>query len=103
MENIEDIEFDLLLKEKRHKEIIQVLSKILGKLETNSISKSIELSINKLVDKATDEDIPSSISSLGKVIVNKLEELKNPKPQEWKFKITRDNAGYISELIANRK
>jgi cell surface protein SprA len=103
MENEFDIEFELLLKEKRHKELIKLLSKILTNLETDSISKSIELSINKLLDKSINDDLPSSISSIGKIIIDKLEELKNPKPQEWKFKIIRDNAGYISELIGNRK
>jgi len=102
-EELEDMEFNLLLNEKRHKELIEVLKKILLKLETTSVSKAIEVSINKLLDNTAKTDIPSSITAIGKVIVDKLEELKTTRNKEWKFKIERNDLGYISSVIAKQE
>ena len=103
---LEDIEFDLLLKEKRHKELIDVLKKILLRLDSDSISKSIEKSISLLITKDSnklDKEIPSSIVSIGNAIIKKIEEINKVQTKEWVFSIERNTYGYISSVIAKQK
>ena len=96
---IEDLQFDLLLQEKRHKELIKILTAILKNIETadtDSTKAAIELLLQKT------NDIPSSIQSIADAIMTRIEKM-NSKQSEWIFDISRDSYGYITTLTAKKK
>lgn len=96
---IEDLQFDLLLQEKRHKELIKILTAILKNIETADTDSTKE-AITILLQKTN--DIPSSIQSIADAIMTKIEKLHSTK-SEWIFDITRDSYGYITTLTAKKK
>lgn len=102
METIDKVKFELLLKQKYHKELIQLLTQILESLSVDN-STEVNSSMNDLmlVIKESNEKIPLAILSIVDVIVQKLEELKNKPKEKWIFKVTaRDLAGNIDTVIA---
>ena len=105
MDVIEDIQFENLLKEKQHKQLLTILGKILkeiGDNKTVTIDKvTSEIDLEGLKNMLTFTDIPIAIKSLGDILVEKLGELK--RPNDWHFKINRDNSGYIVSVDAKQK
>jgi hypothetical protein len=89
----EDIEFDRLIQDKRYKELIGVLTKVLDKLDTLN-KEDTKDSMERLLSKVG--EITPAIKVLAKVIIEQLK----PKNKEWYFEITRNSQGYITEIIA---
>lgn len=90
-----------LLEEKRHNELIDVLSDMSVKLETSNITDSMELLIKTTSDSNT---VPESIKALTKALSSKIDSLKdvyNNKLDKWKFNVFRDTNGYINIVTAN--
>lgn len=126
----DDIKFEQLLNEKRHKELINSLTIIVSELKKEkkdgAVIAAIEKqsqAINKFVEviraipvPATPEvnvevnqaEIVSSIERMGKLILQELRDLKTIlgieiKPSEWEFKVNRNSAGYIESVKASIK
>lgn len=108
----EDIEFNELLKEKRHKDIMTLLTNILKEItnkefniETTTLDISkLEKAIKNINIKQPDlSEIPKSITLLGESIVNKIELIKNDKPKQWIHTIKRDSQGLIKNIISKSK
>lgn len=100
MEDLDDKEFNDLIKEKRFNEVIAILNKILknlGSIDKNILTHFME---NTLLDKSSNLESNKSIELIGNNIINKLEELNNKSSKEWSFNITRDERGYIESINA---
>lgn len=107
----ESKEFEMLLAEKRHKEIIGLMNKIIDKLDTPSSNPEVTLdttnlekalkSLKMTTEVKADDSVPNSIKAIGDVIVKKIEEIKTEKkPTEWTFDIKRSNNGLIKTVKA---
>lgn len=100
-----DKNFELLLVQKNHKELIKKLDSVLKELmktgDTTLDLSGIEASIAKINVKSKTEDIPKAILALGDVIVKKIKGLEKKQITEWVFKIERDNEGYIDKVKAS--
>jgi hypothetical protein len=93
--------FELLLKQKNHKEVILLLTKILEKFPETE-----ESSIKEVLDmmKKYTESIPIAIVSIANILSKKLDELKNRPKENWEFTVTaRDFQGNISTVTAKQK
>lgn len=103
---IEDKNFELLLSQKKHNELIVKLDAILKELINNKgeamDTQKIEDAIKKMTVKSEIEEIPKSILALSEVIVSKIQEL-NTKESEWTFNIERDSDGFIEVVKAKSK
>ena len=97
-----DSEFDALVKEKRHKEMIAVLKKILSTMDTLN-KDSYSAILKKLVESS--ESLPGSIKSILEVILKKMDSIKtvNKVVTKWTFTVKRDEEGYIDTIIADGK
>lgn len=96
----EEKEFIRLLEQKRHKELIAVMTKILTKLESSKPTENIEGLLTNIANKK-DDTMPKAIVAISKLVVNKLEDLKtayNSKPNEWNFQVIRDDEGCINSV-----
>ena len=112
MELTDNEEFIQLLQDKRHKEVIKILDKMLAQVSTDKEVKSPDVSVNvdmspieeiiKTINTSpADYDIPKSIQIMTDVIVKKLELLKTtPAPTEWYFDVERNVQGYIKGVKA---
>lgn len=109
MDDIDDKELDYLLAENRHREVIDILNKILSKLlEPKNTEVNVEVDTTKLekilekINTSPDlSSIPNSIKALGNVISKKLEQQKYPEPvKKWKHTIKRDSQGLYKEIIS---
>ncbi len=94
----EEREFQSLLKEKNHKEMINVLTKILIELKTEAPppTEGLENMLKEIAERPVDKTVPTAINAISKEIVKKLNEIKEayvPKPTEWKFDVhyTKDD------------
>ena len=107
MELGEDKKFELLLKQKMHKELINKLDVILKKIESEDTSldlTGIEMAISKITIKKEIEEIPKSILALSNLILDKIENIKVQKPiSEWTFDVQRDSDGFIETVKAKGK
>ena len=103
----EDIEFNALLLEKRHKELLKALSSLatsLQKKEDDGLKALIErLSRGiELLAKQQKEDKQQNIDL--SPLTNSMEELskwiaENREKKEWEIIFKRDNAGYLQSPI----
>jgi hypothetical protein len=112
MEEINDKEFELLLSQKRHSELMIMLNKIFEELgkEQESINNEVNVEIDtskleniiKTLNNAPDtNDIPKSIQAMGKVLEKHFKAMKFPEPvRKWKHTINRDNQGLYQEIIS---
>lgn len=95
-------ELQLLLSEKKHRELIKKLDDILQGLKTDptpvDLSEIIK-AINDLKNKGESDAIPKAILALSDVIISKVEKMQLTK-KEWTFLIERDNDGYITTVKA---
>lgn len=111
-----DKEFELLLFEKKHKEVISKLNEVLkvfSNIEKNisniEIPKTDVSNIEKILKQIelksnTDKSVPNSIKNIGEVISNKLEELKEKQvKKEYIFNIERNSSGLINVVKVNVK
>ena len=103
----EDLEFERLLTEKRHSELIILLTKMLNKPQSSIDLKKIE-DLLGLISKKKEDDIPKSIKILSENIIKSQEklistinELKNKKG-EWTFEVLRNTYGNIYEVKAKQ-
>ena len=103
----EDLEFERLLTEKRHSELIVLLTKMLDKPQSSIDLKKIE-DLLGLISEKEDSDIPKSIQILSENIIKSQEklistinDLKNKKG-EWTFEIMRNTYGNIYEVKAKQ-
>ena len=103
----EDLEFERLLTEKRHAELIVLLTKMLDKPQSSIDLKKIE-DLLGLISEKEDSDIPKSIQILSENIIKSQEklistinDLKNKKG-EWTFEIMRNTYGNIYEVKAKQ-
>lgn len=97
-------DFNRLLEDKRHKEILNVLKEILISLSKKDDVPNFdkienilkEISVNK-----NEDELPKSILNLGKIIEQKLGELKsNDINYNWEFTIHRDHRDFIVKVDA---
>jgi hypothetical protein len=97
-----DIEFDALVKEKRHKEMVDILKKILSTM-TDLNKDHYSVILKKLLESS--ESLPGSIKSILEVILKKMDSIKqvNKVVTNWTFKVKRDEEGYIDTIIAEGK
>lgn len=110
--------FELLLFEKRHKEVIEVLKEMLSGIENINFDPELKISntfdttilenmISRIATKNDIEKIPAAIMAIGEVISKKInsikvEQQKTPSvPNEWIFTVERDKRGLITKVIAN--
>jgi hypothetical protein len=106
---IDEIKFQNLLREKQHKQIIDMMAKILkeiGETKPMFIDRvQADIDFEKLKKVFTFEnsnnDIPMAIKNIGDTIIKKIESLN--KPNSWKFLVNRNNDGYIVSVDANSK
>ena len=103
----EDLEFERLLTEKRHSELIVLLTKMLNKPQSSIDLKKIE-DLLGLISEKQESDIPKSIQILSENIIKSQEklistinELKNKKG-EWTFEVLRNTYGNIYEVKAKQ-
>lgn len=102
----DDEDFQKLLNDKRHKEILNVLKEILLSLskkdEPNSYDfTKIENILKELANNKNEDDLPKSILNLGKIIENKLNEIKlESSNYNWEFIIHRDHKNFIVKVDA---
>ena len=103
----EDLEFERLLTEKRHSELIILLTKMLDKPQSSIDLKKIE-GLLGLISEKKEDDIPKSIKILSENIIKSQEklistinELKNKKG-EWTFEVLRNTYGNIYEVKAKQ-
>lgn len=126
----DDIKFEQLLNEKRHKELINSLTIIVSELKKEkkdgAVIAAIEKqsqAINKFVEvirtipvpaapevnvEVNQAEIVSSLAKMGDLILNGLSELKGVMKKEppsiaWDFKVIRNQAGYIESILAIQK
>lgn len=100
----EDKNFELLLREENHKELIMKLDAILKALNSKEESASLDLSgieaaIAQMKQPANNKEIPNAILALSDVIVSKISEI-NQEKKEWTFKVERDADGFIDVVKA---
>jgi len=102
-------EFQTLLEDKRHKELIDILKKILVNLNgktTSTNNEGVEKLLEVISTKQNDTSIPKSIAAIGNAIIKKIEEIKvaqvNPikVKEEWEFIVKRNSNGFITSIIA---
>lgn len=103
----EDLEFERLLTEKRHSELIALLTKMLDKPQSSIDLKKIE-GLLGLISEKKEDNIPKSIQILSENIIKSQEklistinELKNKKG-EWTFEVMRNTYGNIYEVKAKQ-
>jgi len=100
MKDPEEDDFEILLNEKRHKELIDILKKILVNLTQKSDTTNIEAILKKVASNS-DDSTPKSIELIGEAIINKIKEINTPQVnKEWKFVVNRNNNGFITDIIA---
>lgn len=99
-------EFDRLLKEKNHKELIMKLDDILkelskerGESENEIDISGIEEAINGLQLAEELQKTTTAIDAMVSTIAKKLDERKEEKKQ-WTFKVKRDADGFIDVVEA---
>ena len=101
--NIDVEEFKQLLEEKRHKQIIDILTKIYMSTESKS-----EFPIEEIKELISKYEPNASITSILNVISEKLdmlksisEQAKSDKKENWLFTVAeRDFSGNISKVVA---
>lgn len=106
---VEDREFDKLLEEKRHKELLESLKKIAALLtvEDDTLIQAIDkqaLGIDLLNKNLSDYFGKSDKNVVDlSTVIKTLESLKIQKPtsQKWEFDIVRDKEGFIKTIKAN--
>ncbi len=99
---LERDDFNNLLKEKRHVELIKKLDAILQGLlqeDTSLDISGIETAIQSITVKEDIQEIPKAILALSDTILSKITELQKS-PTEWIFDIERDSNGYIDIVKA---
>lgn len=115
MDELDEKEFDLLIAEKRHREIIQIMGNILSEVSKDpviqekgdtEVNVSVDTSkMEKILEKInTSSDfssIPNSIKLIGDAIIKKME--SNNKSKEWIFKVKRDGQGLMDTIHAKSK
>jgi len=102
-------EFQTLLEEKRHKELIDILKKILVNLNgktTSTNNEGVEKLLDVIASKQNDTSIPKSITAIGNAIIKKIDEIKIAQTtpikikEEWEFIVHRNNNGFITSITA---
>ena len=110
-------EFELMLYEKRHKEVIEVLKSVLESIDRIDFNPEVKISnkidtkiledmVSKIATKNDIEKIPAAIMAIGDVISKKINAIKINAPvvnypNEWTFTVERDRRGLITKIIAN--
>lgn len=107
-------DFNDLLADKRHREIISVLTGIHSGLSVNKTVEAIEKqreSIEKLLteiekEKEMNKLIPINIMTISRAILKKIEDINTQRTmtddRTWKFDIKRGRDGLIQEVTAKQ-
>lgn len=105
MDELDEKEFEMLLQQKRHTEVIALMTSILAEIgQTKDTEVNVDVDTTKLekiiakINTAPDfSEIPNSIKTIGDVIAKKLKAQKYPEPvKDWTHTIQRDGEGLIS-------
>jgi hypothetical protein len=113
MAEIEEIDdFNELIAEKRHKDIIEVLKGIHNGMDAPKTIEAINRQrecIEKLLveiekDRQENKLIPVTIATISKAIIKKIEAINENKSSDkvWKFEIKRGKDGLMQEVIAKQ-
>jgi len=112
MEEIDDKEFELLLSQKRHSEVMTMMNMILDELvkesEVPPTEVNVEVDTSKIekiiakINTAPDfSEIPNSIKAMNKVLEKHFKAMKFPEPvRKWKHTVNRDSQGLYKEIIS---
>jgi hypothetical protein len=112
MEGLDEKKFEMLLLQKRHKEVITLMTKLLtevSKPKDSEINVEVDTSkLEKIIEKintAPDfSEIPNSIKLIGDAITKKLATQTYPEPiKNWTHTIVRDNEGFINIVTSKGK
>ena len=101
--------FLTLLAEKRHKELIEVLSKLSVSPSDSKISDGLETLIKTIAEKETPNELPEAAVAISKIIVSKLDNIENAivkelknlssnRPREWEFKLNYGITGEVDTI-----
>lgn len=99
----EDKDFELMLQQNNHKDIMKALTDIIKKLsrepteiKVDTDISGIEKAIKKLNMNPELSKLPTSIKLIGEEIIKKIERINiKEKPSEWTHTIERDSEGFI--------
>ena len=112
MEGLTDLkEFELALEARQHKEVLEMLDKILQEMlkeQESSTEVNVEVDTSKIekiierINTAPDfSEIPNSIKAMNKVLEKHFKAMKFPEPvRKWKHTINRDSQGLYNEIIS---
>lgn len=113
MEGLTDLkEFELALQARQHREVLEMMNKILQEIlkekEPSSTEVNVEVDTSKIekiietINTAPDfSEIPNSIKAMNKVLEKHFKAMKFPEPvKKWKHTVKRDSQGLYSEIIS---
>ena len=118
MLNEEEIEFERLLQDKRHKELKKALLSISVILEKSSSNNTVAQSISKqsevisnflslLPAELSQKEVSESMGKVGENILSGLTQLKTEieilnKPKQWEFTVHRERNNLIDTITAKQ-
>lgn len=125
MAEMTDQEFEALLADKRHKEMLQVLKKVADAVDRSGENGNLASVLQQNTDAIREfsaavekikENTPNDNPQLGKMcdnlanLANNMKEsiggikvIAEQKPQQWEFEIKRNPNGFIQSVIAKSK
>jgi hypothetical protein len=125
IEDIErDVDFELLLAEKRHKELMAAFTNLGAKILSSSADEKILNALSKLTQSIeqfilkqkapvvnvenNQQEIVSSVDSMNQSILSGIAELKSlversVEKKTWNVEVQRDRFSYIDKLVFTQK
>lgn len=105
--DITDEEFDRLVSERQHEEMMSImkrLSIVLENINSNDNLEALLDKVNKTLEKVSRYEPKMDISELSKLLIKLKEEPKKPKEEpdfeQWTFTINRNPDGTIQSVNA---
>ena len=102
----EEREFRTLLKEKRHTELIKILTEIAAQLKENPLEESMQKLLSEIAKKEPDDTASAGMIAISKVIEKQIEDSKAEREEfyrnrhtAWLFKVRNDEDGDIDSVL----
>ena len=107
----EEREFLNLLADKRHKELIEALSKLSVTVKSDTPSKELVKVIQDIADRKSDNKLPEGAVAISKAIIQNLSEVKSEiqkgfdkiiksRAREWQFRVNYNDFGQLETVNA---
>jgi hypothetical protein len=124
IDDIRDDEFELLLSEKRHKELMGAFSELGAKILSSGADEKLLNALSKLTTRieqfileqkapvvnvdSNHKEVVDSVENMQQSILNGLKELRvlfaqSTEKKTWDVKVNRDRFGYIDKLVFTQK